>query len=131
MKIQELLKTTLAIAVILIASISANSTSSTSIDAYELSEELMVVSAPSAPANFRITGGSYNTRNFAWNAVPGATGYYFHVYVGTTLIAKFPLSGTSYNFGTASGTFTMYVTAYNGSGESVPSNSITTTLYYI
>ncbi len=115
-------------AIVSTITVPANSNSLSATEMYEASAPY-ALEPLSPPANFRITGGNSSSRSFEWDAVPGASGYYFHVYVGTSLIAKFPLSGTSYHFGSASGTFTMFVKAFDSTGESAASNSITTTLF--
>lgn len=81
---------------------------------------------PGAPTNLAVTGTTSSSIALSWSASSGTvTGY--RVYEGSTVAAT--VTGTSANItGLAAGsTHTYTVRAYNGSGESPNSNSVTAT----
>jgi chitinase len=81
--------------------------------------------APATPANVRVTATTGTSITIGWNASSGATGY--RVYDGTTVAST--VTGTSATFsGLAACTSRTYtVSAFNATGESARSGSVTGT----
>ena len=81
-------------------------------------------SVPGAPGNLTVTGTSASSISLSWGAASGTvTGY--RVYEGTTVRATLTGTSTSITGLMACTSHTYTVHAYNDSGESSPSNSVT------
>lgn len=86
-----------------------------------------LVCIPSAPTGLSATAVSGSQINLSWAAVSGATGYYVYrggVYIGSSGTTSYSDTGLSCNT-----SYSYYVIAYNSSGSSAASATVSATTY--
>ena len=116
-----------------IGGLGANSSHTYTVKAYNAAGEsgasnpvaaTTMIALPAAPV-LRTTATTASSISLAWGAATGATGY--HVYEGATLKATTSATSTTIGSLASNSTHTYFVKAYNASGESPASNSVSAT----